>query len=135
MISSKKLLALILAMAIAAAGLAFLQASAEEGAADQRHAMASAAAAVQGQDGGDGFDQVVALPWRRVLRHRGRKENGGGDGRSWRIPPSGPSSRGHVAVDADAPEKEEKTATTTEGCGGGGGGGGGSWPRSSSVHP
>uniref|UniRef100_A0A0E0CIE5 Uncharacterized protein n=1 Tax=Oryza meridionalis TaxID=40149 RepID=A0A0E0CIE5_9ORYZ len=104
--------------AIATAGLSFLQASAEEGAADQqRHAMASASAA--------------AVPWRRVLRHRpGRKEHGGGGGddgddldwRSWRIPPSGPSSRGHVAVDADAPEKEKKTATV---------GGGG---RSSSVH-
>ncbi|EAZ22347.1 hypothetical protein OsJ_06001 [Oryza sativa Japonica Group] len=101
--------------AMAAAGLAFLQASAEEGAADdqRRHAMASAAAEV---------------PWRRVLRHRpGRKEHGGGGGggddgdddldwRSWRIPPSGPSSRGHVAVDADAPEKEKKTATVGGGA-------------------
>ncbi|KAF0933987.1 hypothetical protein E2562_021046 [Oryza meyeriana var. granulata] len=117
--SSKKLLALIMAMAVATAGLAFL-ASAEEGAAE-RHAMASAAISsamvMQGED-----DLQVTLPWRRVLRHRGKKERGGGgdgdlDWRPWRIPPSGPSSRGHVAVDVDAPE-EEKTTTTAEAAAG-----------------
>ncbi|KAF0933982.1 hypothetical protein E2562_021041 [Oryza meyeriana var. granulata] len=60
--------------------------------------------------------------WRRVLRHRGRKDHGGGreddddlDWRSWRIPPSGPSSRGHVAVDVDAPEEETKKTEAAAG--------------------
>uniref|UniRef100_A0A0D9VE67 Uncharacterized protein n=1 Tax=Leersia perrieri TaxID=77586 RepID=A0A0D9VE67_9ORYZ len=109
-----KLLALILAMA-------FLAIAAEAA----RHAMASpaivsTATAVAGQDDDDA--DVVALPWRRrVLRHRGRKEHGGGDDfdwRTWRMPPSGPSGRGHVAVDVESPEEEKKTAAE-EAAGGG----------------
>ncbi|KAL5211160.1 hypothetical protein ABZP36_022007 [Zizania latifolia] len=110
---------------VAIAGLAFF-ASAEEGAACLHDGMASATvvssklSSVELQVQGDDDLQAVALlPWRRVLRRRGKREHGDGGGdlawRSWRIPPSGPSSRSHAAVDVDTPEVEKKTAEGARG--------------------
>ncbi|KAL5207082.1 hypothetical protein ABZP36_031517 [Zizania latifolia] len=117
-----------MAVAADAAGLAFLVSA--EGGEARRHGIASGTTVVSSTssaelrqgDVDDDLHQVVALPWRRVLRRRGKREHGGGGGggdlawRSWRIPPSGSSSRGHVAVDVDTPEEEKKAA---DGAGGG----------------
>ncbi|KAG8058551.1 hypothetical protein GUJ93_ZPchr0002g26077 [Zizania palustris] len=125
-------------MAVAAADDAGLAASAEEGGEEaRRHGMASATAStvssstpsgelelLQGADVDDGLYLHHAVArrvavWRRVLRRRGKRERGGGDlaWRSWRVPLSGPSSRGHVAVDVDTPDPEEEKAA--DGAGGG----------------
>ncbi|PNT66249.1 hypothetical protein BRADI_3g08981v3 [Brachypodium distachyon] len=93
-----KLLALVLAMAVACAGGLAILVSAEERA-----------------PGGIGIAMapfwtsagVVGSPWRRRALRRG-EDSAYGLGWRWnRLPPSGPSHRGHAVVTV-APEEEEK---------------------------